>query len=156
MCGVYKGVRGILRAEEKNDTVHTGVERGRCLNWKNVGRVWKGLLTHSYVWVLVAQSCLTLYDSMVYSPPDSSVHGILQARILEWVAIPFSRGSYWPRNQTQVSRIAGGFFTIWATRKPLERPCSLHISETAEGFQVGERHDEIYLFFIFLAAQSSM
>ena len=40
--------------------------------------------------------------------------------------------------------------------KPLERPCSLHISETAEGFQVGERHDEIYLFFVFLAAQSSM
>ena len=40
--------------------------------------------------------------------------------------------------------------------KPLERPCSLHISETAEGFQVGERHDEIYLFFVFLVAQSSM
>ena len=43
--------------------------------------------------VLVAQSCLTLRDCMNCPPPDSSVHGILQARILEWVAIPFSRGS---------------------------------------------------------------
>ena len=44
------------------------------------------------VCVLVAQSCLTLCDPMDYSPPGSSVHGILQARILEWIAIPFSRG----------------------------------------------------------------
>jgi len=46
------------------------------------------------------------------SPPGFSVHGILQARILEWVAIPFSRGSSQPRDQTQVSHIAGGFFTV--------------------------------------------
>ena len=45
------------------------------------------------------------------------VHGILQARILEWVAFPFSRGSSQPRDQTQVSHIAGGFFTSWATRE---------------------------------------
>ena len=51
------------------------------------------------------------------SLPETSVHGILQARILEWVAIPFSRGSSWPRDWTQVSSIAGGFFTIWATRE---------------------------------------
>ena len=49
------------------------------------------------------------------SPPGSSVQGILQARILEWVAIPFSRGSSWPRDWTQVSCTAGRFFTIWAT-----------------------------------------
>ena len=49
------------------------------------------------------------------SPPDSSVHGILQARILEWVAIPFSRGSSQPRDWTRVSCFAGGSFTIWAT-----------------------------------------
>ena len=61
---------------------------------------------------LVAQSCLTLCDPMDYSPPVSSVHGISQARILEWVAIPFSRGSCRPRGGTQVSRIAGGFFTV--------------------------------------------
>ena len=53
-----------------------------------------------------AQSCLTLWD-----PIDYTVHGILQARILEWVASPFSRGSSQPRDQTQVSCIAGRFFT---------------------------------------------
>ena len=51
------------------------------------------------------------------SRPDSSVHEILQARILEWVAIPSSRGSSHPKDRTQVYRIAGGFFTVWATRK---------------------------------------
>ena len=55
--------------------------------------------------VFIAQSCLTLCKSMDCSPPGSSVHGILQARILEWIAIPFSRGSSWPRNQTGVSCI---------------------------------------------------
>ena len=49
------------------------------------------------------------------SLPSSSVHGMLQARTLEWVAIPFYRGSSWPRHQTWVSCIAGRFFTIWAT-----------------------------------------
>ena len=48
-----------------------------------------------------------------------TVHGILQARILEWVAVPFSRGSSQPRDGTQVSRIAGRFFTHWATREAL-------------------------------------
>ena len=56
------------------------------------------------------QSCLTLCDPVDCSPPDSSVHGILQARILEWVAISFSRGSSQPRDQTWVSRIAGRRF----------------------------------------------
>ena len=48
---------------------------------------------------------------------DYTVHGILQARILEWVAFPFSRGSFQPRDWTQVSHIAGGFFTSWAKRE---------------------------------------
>ena len=56
--------------------------------------------------VKVAQSCPTLCDTMNYT-----VHGIFQARILKWVAIPFFRGSSQPRDQTQISRIAGGFFT---------------------------------------------
>ena len=51
------------------------------------------------------------------SPPNSSVHWILQARILEWLTIPFSRGSSWPRDRTQVSCTAGRFFTICATRE---------------------------------------
>ena len=70
-----------------------------------------------YVCVLVAQSCPTLWDPMDCSPPGSSVHGILLATILEWVAIPFSRGSSWLKDQTKVSCIAGRFFTIWAIKE---------------------------------------
>ena len=62
----------------------------------------------------VIQSCLTLYN-----PMDYTVHGILQARILEWVVIPFSRGSSQPRDHTQVSHIADGFFTSWATKEAI-------------------------------------
>ena len=58
---------------------------------------------------------------MDYSPPGSSVHGILQAGILEWIAIPFSRGCSQPRDWTRVSCIAGGFFTVWVTREASER-----------------------------------
>ena len=68
------------------------------------------------VCVLVTQLCPTLCDPMDCSPPGSSVHGTLQARILEWVAMPFSRGSSRPRDRTWISYIAGKFFTIWATR----------------------------------------
>ena len=65
-------------------------------------------------WKWSSLSCvLTLCD-----PKDYTVHGILQARILEWVAFPFSRGSSQPRHQTQVSHIAGRYFTSWATGKP--------------------------------------
>ena len=69
------------------------------------------------VCVLVAQLDPTLCNPVDCSPPGSSVHGIPQARILEWVAIPFSRGSSWPRDQIQVFLIAGRFFTTWATRE---------------------------------------
>ena len=68
--------------------------------------------------VLVPQSCPTLCDPMDCSPPGSSVHGLLQARILEWVAIPFSSGSSHPKDQTQVSHIAGRFFTSEPPGKP--------------------------------------
>ena len=54
---------------------------------------------------------------MDYSPPGFSVHGILKARTLEWVASPFAKESSQPRNGTQVSHIAGRFFTIWATKE---------------------------------------
>ena len=56
--------------------------------------------------------CPTLWDPMDYGPPDSPIHGILQARILEWVDIFFSRGSSQPRDQTLVSGIAERFFII--------------------------------------------
>ena len=70
--------------------------------------------------VLIAQLCPTLCDPTDCSPPGSSLLGILQARILEWVAIPFSRVSSWHRERIWVSCIAGRFFTIWATREVLE------------------------------------
>ena len=79
------------------------------------------------VCVLVIQSCLTLCNLMDYNPPGSSVHGISQARILEWVAILFSRGSSQPRNwtQAQVFCIARGFFTVWATGEAQTPGCGI-------------------------------
>ena len=71
-------------------------------------------------WSEVAQLCLTLCNPMDCSLTCFSVHGILQARILEWVAISFSRRSSRPRDWTWVSRIVGRRFTIWAT-KPLTK-----------------------------------
>ena len=78
------------------------------------------LPTNGKVKVKVAQLCPTLCN-----PVDYTVHGILWARILEWVAFPFCRGSSQPRDRTQVSHIAGGFFTSWATREaPTNGRCS--------------------------------
>ena len=74
--------------------------------------------------VLVAQSCLTLCDPMNSSPPGSSVHGILQERILEWVAIPFSRGSSQPRDQTWVSCIILRFLLSEPPGKPIHEKLS--------------------------------
>ena len=76
----------------------------------------KEILKHS---VLITQSCPALCDPMDCSPPGSSVGGILQARILEWVAISFSRGSSQPRARTWVSCIAGRLFMVSATGKAL-------------------------------------
>ena len=78
----------------------------------------------SCVCVLLIQSCLTICKPVDYSLPGSSVHVILQARILEWTAIPFSRGSSRPTDWTQVSSISGRIFTvcftIWATQEALQ------------------------------------
>ena len=68
--------------------------------------------------MLVTQSCLTLGSPMGYSTPCSSVQGILQARILEWIAIPFSRGSSRPRDRTRVSRIAADSLLFEPPGKP--------------------------------------
>ena len=67
--------------------------------------------------IKVSQSCQTVYDPMGCRLPGSSVHGIFQATVLEWVAISFSRGSSQPRDQTHVSHIVDRLFTIWATRE---------------------------------------
>ena len=65
----------------------------------------------------VAQSCPTLCDPMDCSLPGFSIHGIFQARVLEWGGISFFRGSSWPRDRTRVSHIVGRCFTLWATRE---------------------------------------
>ena len=85
-------------------------------DWFKIGKgVWQGcILSHCLFnlhaewvseWMKATELCPTIWD-----PMDYTVHGILQARVLEWVAIPFSRGSSQPRDQTQVSRIVGGLF----------------------------------------------
>ena len=71
----------------------------------------------SEVKVLVARLCLAFWDPMGRSPPGSSVHGILQARTLEWVAMPSSRGSSQLKDRTWDFCIAGGLFTIYTTRE---------------------------------------
>ena len=74
--------------------------------------------TYCYYCCLLTQLCLTVCNSMDCSPPGSSVHGILQAKILKWVAISFSKGSSWARDQTRISYMAGRFFTAESTGKP--------------------------------------
>ena len=76
---------------------------------------------HEKRWVLITQLCPALCDPMDWGSPGSSVHGILQARILEWVAISFSKRSSQPRDQTEISSIEGRLFTIWATREAQEK-----------------------------------
>ena len=86
----------------------------------------------------VTQSCLILCDPMDCSLPGSSVHGIFQERVLEWVAISFSRGSSWPRDRTQVSCTAGRRFTVWATREAqstLTMSANLESSAVATGLK---------------------
>ena len=68
---------------------------------------------------LIAQSCLTLCDPVDYSPPGSSVHGVFQAKILEWVAISYSRGSTQPKDQTAPPALTGRFFTTSTTWEAL-------------------------------------
>ena len=77
--------------------------------------IWKWCVCHLvHPSVLFSQSCPTLCDPMDYSPPGSSIQRILQASIMEWVAILFFRVCSPPRDWTQVSHIAGRFFTFWA------------------------------------------
>ena len=88
---------------------------GSYIQWDNVARA-KGL-EFKLICDPVA-SVWIFYNPMDCNPPDFSVHGILQARIVEWVAISSTRGSSWPRDQTHVSWLAGGFFNCEPSRKP--------------------------------------
>ena len=98
--------------------INSDKTNARISVWQN--EPYNSEIGHSF-WITkesdVAHLCLTLCDPMDCSLPGSSVHGIFQARLLEWIAISFSRGSSWPRDWTKVSRIAGIPFTIWATRE---------------------------------------
>ena len=111
---VYAESANIIRLKNRNkDSVEA--EWVTNLGKKSSNRGCHGLEAQSpYVQVKmkVSHSCPTLCDPMAYI-----VHGILQARILEWVAFPFSRGSSQPRDWTQVFHIAGRGFNLWATRE---------------------------------------
>ena len=86
------------------EVVRMGVEAGEP-TLMTIWTVW-----FFFFFFLVTQSCPTLWDSMNYRLAVSSVHGIFQARILEWVAIPFCKGSSWPRDRTWVSWIGRWIF----------------------------------------------
>ena len=86
-------------------------------NWRFIPEGWH-ILEHEGERE-VAQSCPTLSDPTDCSPPGSSVHGIFQAIVLEWIAISFSRGSSQPRDRNWVSRIVDRRFTVWAAREVL-------------------------------------
>ena len=90
------------------------------LGWswgREINSVSEPVAEITLIFIILTQLCPTLCDHMDCSPPGSCVHGILQARILEWVAISYSRGSSGPSDWTRVSLIVTKFFTMWATRE---------------------------------------
>ena len=87
---------------------------------------WKKVKVKVKVKSLSRVPCPTLCNPMDCSLPGSSVHRILQVRIPEWVAISFSRGSSWPRARTQVSRIGGRRYNLWATREDMRHKQQLN------------------------------
>ena len=93
-------------------------QKNKQPNQKMSRRLKQTILQGRHSGSLVTKSCLTLCNPMDHSLQGFSVHGILQARILEGVAISFSKRSSWPRDWTRVSYIAGQFFTIWAREAP--------------------------------------
>ena len=110
--GCHALLQGIFWPRGQTRVSGTSYIAGRILTPAPPGRP-KNTMKKKWKWKSL--SCLILCD-----PKDYTVHGILQAKILEWVAIPFSRGSSQLRDQAQVSQMAGGFFTNWATSKPQE------------------------------------
>ena len=95
---------------------HYPLVQTKHLCWSTVNNIHS---LNSMKWSQVAQPCPTFCNTMDCSLPGFSIHGIFQARELEWVAISFSRGSSWSRDRTPVSHIAGRRFTLWTTREAL-------------------------------------
>ena len=106
------GLAPPLSEEEEGGVGRTGHPAHGCWDGRRIHWLRGRSLVES-----VAQLCLTLWDPTDCSPPGSSVHGILQARILEWVAMPYSRVISQARDRTQVSCIASRFLTVWVTGK---------------------------------------
>ena len=106
----HRGRRGRLTEKIRREARYQRAETEKGKAEEETKRQEKETERQRYRDVLVAQSCLTLCDLMDCSPPGSTVHGILQARILEWVTIPSSSRSSQSIDQTQVSSITGGFF----------------------------------------------
>ena len=106
------------------------------------------LFTHLSESVLLTQLCLTLCEPMDCSPPGSCVHGILQARVLEWIAISFSRGSSPPRDWYWVSCIANRVFTIWFTEESSRNRFTERqylLTENVYGFPYLQSHSQVAL-----------
>ena len=99
--------------------LYKGGYNGLFYKNKIILQVWYVMRKYEMKWSEVAQSCPALCDPIDCGLSGSSIHGIFQARILEWVAISFSTGFSRPSNQTQVYCIAGRCFTIWGTRESL-------------------------------------
>ena len=110
------------------DLAHTLTPRYTCSLFGLFFNNWRSYRKCLYIFCcccLVTESGLTLCDPMDCSLPDSSIHGIFQARIQEWVVISFSRGPSWPMSPA----LAGGFFTTEPPRKPFELNKSPQITE---------------------------
>ena len=111
------------KGKEEDKTVDQELAEKHCYKTnRKEAQHFPWTFTEVCVCVCVCENCLVGSDSLRphdYRSPGSSVHGILQARKLEWVAIPIPRGSSQSRDRTGVSRIAGRFFTVWATREAL-------------------------------------
>ena len=125
---VPAGIRSLQMADADSNSKwetfsHKWMERcadPRMTNKREEKPKMEAIIAFFWLWkvkVSGTQSCQTPCNPMDCSPPGFSTHGIPQASILEWVAIPFSSGSSWPRDWTQVSCTAGRFFTLWATRE---------------------------------------
>ena len=124
-CPTASGLRSGTFTLSLSSTIHlitrvpltsstTFMQSRTCQDWYDVSRTISSLLPSSggiksFLWRLwkSLSHVWLFWPHGLYSPSSSSVHGILQARILEWVAIPFSRGSSWPRDRTWVSHLAG-------------------------------------------------
>ena len=120
--------------------------RGRKGNQENQGMCVSMMYMHVPL-LFSFKSCPALCDLIVCSPPGSSVHGILKARMLEWVAISFSRGSFRPRDGTHVSFMAVGFSTTESLGKPVHMcTCIMYFYATGVYLNISIR-TEIYMQF---------